>query len=124
MQEHERKKNKKENQTLENQEKGKREFNTPRLVVFRSNEHIYAQIIDDKDAKTLAFASDLKLGKDKTKTSEKNKKTDIAKLVGLEIAKKGVAKKIKKVTFDRAGYKYHGRVKALAAGAKEGGLDF
>ena len=89
----------------------------PRLVVFRSNEHIYAQIIDDKDAKTLAFASDLKLQKDK-------KKTDIAKLVGLEIAKKGVAKKIKKVTFDRAGYKYHGRVKALASGAKEGGLNF
>ena len=89
----------------------------PRLAVFRSNEHIYAQIIDDKDAKTLAFASDLKLQKDK-------KKTDIAKLVGLEIAKKGVAKKIKKVTFDRAGYKYHGRVKALAAGAREGGLNF
>jgi len=96
----------------------------PRLAVFRSNEHIYTQIIDDKDAKTLAFASDLKLGKDKTKTGEKNKKTDIAKLVGLEIAKKGVAKKIKKVTFDRAGYKYHGRVKALAAGAREGGLNF
>ena len=89
----------------------------PRLAVFRSNEHIYAQIIDDKDAKTLAFASDLKLQKDK-------KKTDIAKLVGLEIAKKGVAKKIKKVTFDRAGYKYHGRVKALAQGAREGGLNF
>ena len=92
-------------------------LSAPRLAVFRSNEHIYAQIIDDKDAKTLAFASDLKLQKDK-------KKTDIAKLVGLEIAKKGVAKKIKKVTFDRAGYKYHGRVKALAQGAREGGLNF
>ena len=92
-------------------------LSAPRLAVFRSNEHIYAQIIDDKDAKTLAFASDLKLQKDK-------KKTDIAKLVGLEIAKKGVAKKIKKVTFDRAGYKYHGRIKALAAGAREGGLNF
>ena len=96
----------------------------PRLAVFRSNEHIYTQIIDDKDAKTLAFASDLKLQKDKTKTDEKKTKTDIAKLVGLEIAKKGVAKKIKKVTFDRAGYKYNGRVKALAAGAREGGLNF
>ena len=60
----------------------------------------------------------------KTKTGEKQNKTDVAKLVGLEIAKKGVAKKIKKVTFDRAGYKYHGRVKALAAGAREGGLNF
>jgi len=96
----------------------------PRLAVFRSNEHIYTQIIDDKDAKTLAFASDLKLRKEKTKIDEKEKKTDIAKLVGLEIAKKGVAKKIKKVTFDRAGYKYHGRVKALAQGAREGGLKF
>ena len=99
-------------------------LSAPRLSVFRSNEHIYAQIIDDKDARTLAFASDLNLRKGKIKTGEKKKKTDIAKLVGLEIAKKGVAKKIKKVTFDRAGYKYHGRVKALAQGAREGGLNF
>ena len=96
----------------------------PRLAVFRSNEHIYAQIIDDHNSKTLAFASDLEPRKGKTKTGEKQNKTDVAKLVGLEIAKKGVAKKIKKVTFDRAGYKYHGRVKALAQGAREGGLNF
>ena len=96
----------------------------PRLAVFRSNEHIYVQIIDDQDAKTLAFASDLELRRGKTKTGEKKNKTDIARLVGLEIAKKGVAKKIKKVTFDRAGYKFHGRVKALAVGAREGGLKF
>ena len=96
----------------------------PRLAVFRSNEHIYVQIIDDQNSKTLAFASDLQLRRSKTKTGEKKNKTDVAKLVGLEIAKKGVAKKIKKVTFDRAGYKYHGRVQALAMGAIEGGLNF
>ena len=99
-------------------------LSAPRLAVFRSNEHIYVQIIDDQNAKTLAFASDLNLRKGKTKTGEKTNKTDIAKLVGLEIAKKGIAKKIKKVTFDRAGYKFHGRVKALAVGAREGGLNF
>ena len=99
--------------------------NIPRLVVFRSNEHIYAQIIDDQNSKTIAGVSDLNLAKEKRKTEEeKMKKSDFAKLVGLAIAKKGAAKKIKKVTFDRGGYKFHGRVKALAEGAREGGLNF
>src|SRR3990167_10659100 len=76
----------------------------PRLVVFRSNEHIYAQIIDDQNSKTIAGVSDLNLAKEKRKTEEeKMKKSDFAKLVGLAIAKKGAAKKIKKVTFDRGG---------------------
>lgn len=99
--------------------------NIPRLVVFRSNEHIYAQIIDDQNSKTIAGVSDLNLVKEKRKTEEgKMKKSDLAKLVGLAIAKKGNSKKIKKVTFDRGGYKFHGRVKALAEGAREGGLNF
>ena len=96
-----------------------------RLAVFRSNEHIYAQIIDDQNSKTIAGVSDLNLEKEKRKTAGgKMKKSDLAKLVGFAIAEKGNAQKIKKVTFDRGGYKFHGRVKALAEGAREGGLNF
>ena len=97
---------------------------SPRLAVFRSNEHIYAQIIDDQKSQTLVFVSDINLFKVKVKTDEKKTKTGIARQVGLEIGKKAVAKKINKVIFDRSGYKYHGRVKALAEGAREGGLNF
>ena len=100
-------------------------YDIPRLVVFRSNEHIYAQIIDDQNSKTIAGVSDLNLAKEKRKTEGgKMKKSDLAKLVGFAIAEKGNAQKIKKVTFDRGGYKFHGRVKALAEGAREGGLNF
>lgn len=89
----------------------------PRLSVFRSISHIYAQIIDDESSKTIASCSDLSLKK-------KGKKTDLAKEVGLEIAKQAKEKKIEKIVFDRSGYQYHGRVKAVAEGAREGGLKF
>lgn len=89
----------------------------PRLSVFRSGVHIYAQIINDNIGKTLVSASDLQW-------KEKNKKTEVAEKVGEELAKKAIAKKIKKVVFDRNGFKFHGRVKALAEGARKGGLEF
>lgn len=89
----------------------------PRLSVFRSNKHIYAQLIDDEGGKTLLCASDLEI-------KQKDKKTDIAGAVGKQLAQKAKTVKIKAVVFDRGGYKYHGRVKALADGAREGGLEF
>jgi len=87
----------------------------PRLCVFRSAKHIYAQLIDDTKGKTLFSANDMKL---------KGKKTDSAKELGKQIAKIAIDNKIEKVVFDRAGYQYHGRVKAVAEGAREGGLKF
>jgi large subunit ribosomal protein L18 len=99
----------------------------PRLVVFRSARHIYAQIVDDLTKKTVVAASDL-MPKKKDKaigaTKIDGKKSDRAKQVGTLLAKKCLEKGIKKVVFDRAGYKYHGRVSAVAAGAREGGLEF
>jgi large subunit ribosomal protein L18 len=107
---------------------------SPRLSVFRSNKHIYAQLIDDGAGKTLVSASDRDMANKKNKTQRaqkkteksenKNSKIEKAGLVGESLAKKAKAKKIKKVVFDRGGYKYHGRVKALAEGAREGGLKF
>lgn len=91
---------------------------TPRLCVFRSANHIYAQLIDDEKGKTLLSASDLEIKK------RKEKKAVLAVEVGRIIAKKAIEKKINKVIFDRGGYKYHGRVKSLAEGAREGGLKF
>ena len=90
----------------------------PRLAVFRSSKYIYAQIIDDTTGKTLASVTDASSKKDKVT------KVDSAKTVGLEIAKIAGDKKIKKVVFDRGGSKYHGRIKTLAEGAREGGLEF
>ncbi len=90
----------------------------PRLCVFRSDKHIYAQLIDDQKGKTLVSANDLKV-----KTG-KNKKMEGAKEVGKLIAQKAQALKVEKVVFDRGGYQYHGKVKALAEGAREGGLKF
>lgn len=90
----------------------------PRLCVFRSSKHIYAQLIDDERGKTLAAASDLELKK------SKKTKIDKAKEVGKLIAKKALEKKVEKVVFDRGGCQYHGRIKALAGGAREGGLKF
>lgn len=87
-----------------------------KAIVFRSLNHTYAQIVDVKKGVTLVSGSDLKL-KDGTKQER-------AKKVGLEIAKKALEKDIKKIVFDRAGYKYHGRVKMLADGLREGGLQF
>ena len=88
----------------------------PRLVVARSLSKNYAQLIDDSKGLVLAAGSDLKM-KGGTKTQR-------AKKVGVEIAKKALEKGIKTCVFDRNGYKYHGRVKALADGAREGGLQF
>lgn len=95
----------------------------PRLSVFRSNKYIYAQLIDDTQAKTLAFASDLKFG-DKNKQSFSMNKIERAKDVGARLAKLAKGQKIKKIVFDRGGYGYHGRVKAVALGAREGDLLF
>jgi len=91
----------------------------PRLSVFRSNVHIYAQIIDDVSGKTLAAASTLDKGFDKSGT-----KKEQSKKVGTDVAKKAADAGIKKVVFDRGGYQYHGRVQELADGAREGGLEF
>lgn len=93
----------------------------PRLYVFRSNKYIYAQTIDDEHGNTLVSVNDKDVFK---KEKSKKNKTEKAKIVGLEIAKKLKEKKINKIIFDRGGYKYHGRVKALAEGAREGGLKF
>ncbi|OGH09034.1 MAG: 50S ribosomal protein L18 [Candidatus Levybacteria bacterium RBG_16_35_6] len=89
----------------------------PRLSVFRSNKFIYAQIIDDKSGKTLLGISEKELDK-------KGIKSEKAKELGKLLAKKATAKKIKEVVFDRGRYAYHGRVKKLAEGAREGGLIF
>lgn len=91
----------------------------PRLCVFRSGKHIYAQIIDDVAGKTLVSASTLDKGFDGP-TSNK----DAAKKIGEIVAKKAAEQKITEVVFDRGGYLYHGRVKELAEGAREGGLKF
>ena len=91
----------------------------PRLCVFRSNQHIYAQLINDENAKVLMSVSD----KD-VKTKKGEKKADAAKEVGKIIAKQAIESKIEKVVFDRGGFIFHGRVKALAEGAREGGLKF
>lgn len=87
-----------------------------RVSVFRSLNHIYAQLIDDQTQKTIVAASSLKMKKDK------NDKKAVAKLVGVELAKKALDAKIEKACFDRGSYLYHGRVKALAEGLREGGL--
>ncbi|WP_018659682.1 50S ribosomal protein L18 [Allofustis seminis] len=91
----------------------------PRLSVFRSNKNIYAQLIDDVEGVTLASASTLD-----SDVSDELTKVEQAAKVGELIAKRAVDKNIKEVVFDRSGYKYHGRVQALADGARENGLDF
>lgn len=97
----------------------------PRLMVFRSNTSTYAQIINDEDGKVLAAYSDVKLTKAAlTKKTKTGTKMENAKKVGEEIAKLAKAQGITKCVFDRNGYKYHGRVKAVAEGAREGGLQF
>ena len=90
----------------------------PRLSVFRSNKAIYAQIVDDAEGKTIVAASS------KDKSLKAKGKLEAASLVGEAIAQKGLKAKLKKVVFDKGGYKYHGRVKALAEGARKGGLEF
>ncbi len=92
---------------------------TPRLVVFRSNLHTYAQMINDEDGKVLLASSDAKV-----KGKMVGTKVESAKKIGTEVAKLAKEKGITKCVFDRNGYKYHGRVKAVAEGAREGGLQF
>ena len=97
----------------------------PRLSVFRSAKHIYAQIIDDVNGQTLACASSVdKQVKESLIADDPVKKTAVATHVGKAIAQRAVEKGIKQVVFDRNGFLYHGRVKAVSDGAREGGLDF
>jgi len=93
-----------------------------RLSVFRSSKHIYAQLIDDANGRTVVSASSLV--KDMRGALKTGANIDAAKAVGKLIAERASAKGIKQVVFDRGGYLYHGRVKALADAAREGGLDF
>ncbi len=93
--------------------------NLPRLTVFRSNKYIYAQIIDDKLGKTLAFASEKEL-KDRNDLNKSQRAEEVGKI----IAKKAGSRKIKNVVFDKGPYHYHGRIKRVADGAREGGLVF
>ena len=100
----------------------KRIFGTkerPRLCVFRSNRHIYAMVIDDSQQKVLFGTSSVG-----DKDLGKKKKTDAALELGMKIGKLALEKGVKQVAFDRAGYKYHGRVKAIAEGARKAGLQF
>jgi large subunit ribosomal protein L18 len=92
----------------------------PRLCVFRSLNHIYAQVVNDLEGRTLVAASTLDA---EIKDIKKNK-TGRAEMVGTLLAKRAVEKKISQVAFDRGGFKYHGRVKALAEAARKGGLKF
>ena len=92
--------------------------NKPRLSVFRSNSAIYAQLIDDTEGKTILGVSERYV------ESEKGTKTEKAKALGMLLAAKAKEKKIKQVIFDKGSYRYHGRVKAMAEGVREGGLVF
>ena len=94
----------------------------PRLSIFRSGRHVYAQVVNDADGKTLAAASTL--SRDLKGSLENDNKTDAAKKVGALIAKICLERKIDKVVFDRNGYLYHGRVRALADAARKAGLKF
>jgi len=108
--------NKKKKRVIGNSER-------PRLVVFRSLRYIYGQIVDDSEEKTLLGASSL-TKEISAKIKKAKNKTEASKIVGQLIAEKAKQKKITNVVFDRNGYAYHGRVKALAEGAREGGLEF
>lgn len=110
-------KNKREKRRLSIRGKTFGTSDKPRLSVFRSNKYIYGQIVDDEKAKTLVEFSSKKLAASKGRT-----KVEESFEVGKEIAKKALEKKVGSVVFDRGGYRYHGRVKALAEGAREGGL--
>ncbi|MBI4118667.1 MAG: 50S ribosomal protein L18 [Parcubacteria group bacterium] len=101
----------------------------PRLAVFRSNRHIYAQLIDDRNQKTLVQGGDLSFKKGKTRVQTGDKKdnvgkTGVSKNAGHALGKILLEKGFEKIVFDRGGYRYHGRVKALADGLKEAGIKF
>ena len=93
-----------------------------RLSVFRSSKHIYAQVIDDAKGQTLASASSLE--KDMRDSLKTGANVEAAKAVGKRLAERASAKGVKQVVFDRGGYRFHGRIKALADGARDGGLSF
>ena len=93
---------------------------TPRLAVFRSNKEIYAQLIDDSEAKTLAAAS----SREESVSKAKSTKVEQAEMVGKLIAERAKTSGVENVVFDRGGFLYHGRVKALAESAREAGLKF
>lgn len=95
--------------------------NLPRLSVFRSNKTLYAQIIDDSKGKTLASVSSKQI-KEPAELKDKTIGIAMAYQAGQELAKRAIEKKVTKVVFDRGGYSFHGKVKALADGAKDGGL--
>jgi large subunit ribosomal protein L18 len=97
-------------------------YGRPRLSVFRSSKHIYAQVIDDANGVTLASASSLE--KEVRGGAKTGANVDAAKAVGMRVAERAKEKGVKQVVFDRGGYLYHGRVKALADAAREGGLEF
>ena len=101
---------------------GTSEDGRARLSVFRSSKHIYAQVIDDLHGQTVASASSIE--KDMRTSLKTGANIDAAKAVGKLVAERAAAKGIKEVVFDRGGYLYHGRVKALADAAREGGLSF
>ena len=91
----------------------------PRMSVFRSNREMYAQLIDDNEGKTLVSMSSKMIKKEKGE-----KPVDIAEKLGISLAKEARKKKIKSVVFDKSGYKYYGRIKSFADGARKGGLEF
>ncbi len=94
----------------------------PRLNIFRSLDNIYAQVIDDENGHTVASASTI--DKEVAPNVEGKSKIEAAKMVGMAVAERAKQAGITEVVFDRGGYRYHGRVKALAEGAREGGLEF
>ena len=94
----------------------------PRLSVFKSSKYIYAQLVDDEKGVTIAAARDEEV--EEVKDKKKTVKAESARLVGAEIAKKAADKGIKKAVFDRGGFQYHGRIRAVAEGARDGGLKF
>jgi large subunit ribosomal protein L18 len=116
-------KNTTERRTLRTRLAVKRAANgRPRLSVFRSSKHIYAQVIDDVNGKTLAAASSIE--KPMREGRKTGADTDAAKAVGKLVAERAIEKGVKDVVFDRGSYLFHGRVKALADAAREGGLNF
>jgi len=96
----------------------------PRLSVFRSNRRIYCQLIDDERGITLAAASDLATAEKYAESVERSPRREVAYQVGKSLARRALKEGVKTAVFDRGGYRYHGRVKALAEGARDGGLEF
>ena len=107
---------------VRNRKKVKGTESRPRLCVFKSNKYIYAQVIDDGKGTTIAAASSLE--KDLKEQFKSRVNLEVAKAIGTEVAKRAAEKGVRSVVFDRGGFLYHGRIKALAEGAREAGLEF